>query len=44
MTDVVRPGEFNRSGDLRSIANAIEPLYPMAADLLRGIARELEND
>jgi hypothetical protein len=30
-----------RPNDLRGIAKSIEPLFPDAADMLRGIAREL---
>lgn len=33
---------INHASELRSIANSIEPMFPIAADVLRGIARELD--
>jgi len=35
--------KFSRAPELRSIANSIEPMFPSAADLLRGIANEMET-
>lgn len=35
--------ERTKAPELRSVANSIEPAFPEAADLLRGIARELES-
>jgi hypothetical protein len=44
MSDVAAsPVRFTRAPELRSIANSIEPMFPSAADMLRGIARELEE-
>lgn len=41
MSALVGP-PINRAGDLRSIANSIQPMFPGAADFLRGVAREMD--
>lgn len=38
----VDPSPRSRSPELRSVAKSIEVMFPDAADLLRGIARELD--
>lgn len=39
----VGPPTDSRPGVLRSIANSVEPLFPDAADQLRGIAFSLDD-
>lgn len=36
--------EWSDAPVLRSIANSIEPLFPTAADELRGIANKMEEE
>lgn len=44
MTTTTAKAADTRPNTLRGIAKSIEPLFPDAADTLRGIARELAAD